>query len=359
MSQRNKAKVLEAAIIRYYERFSAKRIALSIFLVGFLCLSVSLAVYWIFQNGLYAALAGLLAGFIGINIAFMTIVPPAKSLNCSRDLICAAIKDPTRIKSYDMNKVELNDAKGKPQALGARELRVWTLMVVPYLMETQTKGETSTEPKPQRKLTASERKYLEQRRKEVLELEKKIGDERKDLDKDREELELRTTEVNNAEEMVISRLNGVEQAEAELEQLKIVAAERADMDDNAYDAKAAEAKAVELQAKEAELVKLREHLAEERQNFDSQKAELNRLEKKVTRAPFPVSSSSPAEQSIEAREAALEERMKQLEMEAAELEERASYVADSENLLIERLDALTEREANIEQNEVNAGLRKD
>ena len=361
MSRKHKEKKLETSIKRYYERFLVKRIALSILVVGLICLAASLTIYWFFQSGIYAALTALLVGFVGINIAFLTIVPPAKELNQSRDLICAAIKDPKRIKAYDLKQVELFDAKGRSHKLEARELSVWNSLVLPFLIETQAKGTGEPNPaeKPQRKLTASERKYIEERRKEVLAMEKKIKDDRKDLDKDREELELRSAEVNKAEEMVIERLTGVEQAEAELEQLKIVAAERADMDDSTYDAKAAEAKAAELQAKEAELARLKEHLAEDRQNFESQKAELERLENKVTRPPFPVASASQDDQSIEAREAALEARMKQLEEAAAELEEREHYLADSENSLIDRLDALSEREAHIEQNEINAGLRKD
>jgi len=359
MAKKDKAQELEDTIGRFYERHSAQRIAMATFGVGLLSLGGSLAVYWAFGSGLFAALGGLFVGFVGINVAFLTVVPPASSLHRVRNLITEAIKEPSLIKSYDMQKVQLSDSQGKVHTLAARELGIWTSLVVPYLIECQANGEQPTRKRSQRTLTASERKYIEQRRKEVLEMEKKIKAERKSLDNDRRELELRSTDLKQAEELVISRLNGVEQTEAEIEQLKIVAAERADVDASAYDAKAAESKAAELRAKEAELVELKNRLAVDRQSFESQKAELQRLKESVTRTPFAESKVSKSEQSIESREAALEARLKQLEDESQSLEKRTNFVTDSENSLIERLDALSEREANIEQSEVDAGLRKD
>ncbi|WPJ94438.1 hypothetical protein SH580_13445 [Coraliomargarita algicola] len=359
MAGLDKVAELEKAIDRFYERYSAQRIAVATLMVGVLCLAVSLAVYWGFGSGIYAALSGLLFGVIGINIAFLSIVPPANALTQSKRLICKAIREPSCIRSYDMHKVQLVDPKGKVHTLGARELKVWTSLVVPYLIESQARGVQPSRKKPQRKLTASERKYIEQRRKEVLAMEKKIEDERKNLENDRRELEIRSMDLKQAEELVIERLTGVEQAEAELEQLKIVAAERADVAATAYDAKAAAAQADELRAKELELTELKQQLAEDRRNFESQKAEMSKLQAAATRSPFGKIKEPTGAQSLEAREAALEARVRKLEEEAQALESRASYLTDSENSLIERLDALVEREAHIEQSEVDAGIRKD
>lgn len=360
MAEKNKLAELEATITRLYERHLSKRIALATFMVGLLCIVVSLAVYWFWGSGLIAAIAGFLVGFVGINFAFLTIVPPTSSLNVSRNLICEAIKDASLIKSYDMNKVQLADSQGEVHTLNARELSIWTTHVVPYLIACQANGGAPARKQSQRKLTASERKYIEQRRKEVLEMEKKIEEERKSLEADRRELEVRGADLKQAEELVISRLTGVEQAEAEIEQLKIVAAERADVDAAAYDANAAEAKAAELRAKEKELSELKEQLAQDRQRLESQKSELQRLQESVTRTPFAeASSDTGSEQSMAAREAALEARLKKLEDESQALEKRSNYVTDTENSLIERLDALSHREATIEQNEIDAGLRQD
>lgn len=358
MAADKKLEALEDAITRYYERYSAKRVALATFLVGFLSLLAALGVYAWLDSGLFAALAGLLLGFIGINTAFLVIVPPAKSLTQSKLLICGALKEPARIKSYSMEKVQLADEHGKLHSLASREHRLWKSLVVPYLIECQASGNAPEQRKSTRQLTASERRYIEERRKEVLEMEKKIEEERKSLDKDRSELEARSADVKQAEELVIARLSGVEQAEAEVEQLRMVAAERAEKNPTAYDT---EAKAAELQEKEAELVALKERLAKDRQNLESQKAEMRRLKETATRSPFKAKQGEEAVStgSLEDREAALEARSKQLEEEAKDLEKRASFVTDSENSLIERLDALSHREANIEQSEVDVGLRKD
>ena len=70
-------------------------------------------------------------------------------------------------------------------------------------------------------------------------------------------------------------------------------------------------------------------------------------------------SANPESDNLQAREAALEARQRKSEEEAVALEKRASFVTDSENSLIERLDALTQREADVEQSEINAGLRRD
>lgn len=355
-----KLKELEEAINRFYERHSAKRVALATFLVGFLSLLASLAVYGWLQSGLLAALAGLVVGFVGINTAFLAIVPPAKSLERSKNLIYGALQEPARMKSHNLEKVQLADANGKLHSLASREMRVWKSLVVPHLVKCQTSGGPPARGKSAHTLTASERRYIEERRKEVLEMEKKIEDERKSLDKDRRELEARSADLKQAEELVIARLTGVERAEAEVEQLRIVAAERADKDAIAYDAEAAKAKAAELQAKETELTELKERLAKDRLNLESQKAEMLRLQESVSRAPFPgLEGSRESVEGLSAREAALEARCKQLEEEAQSLEKRADYVTNSENSLIERLDALSQREASIEQSEVNAGLRKD
>lgn len=356
-----KLEALENSVARFYERYSAKRVALATFLVGFFSLLAALGVYSWLNSGLFAALAGLLFGFIGINTAFLAIVPPAKSLAKSKHLICGALKEPARIKSYSMEKVQLADGEGKLHTLSSREQGLWKSLVVPYLIECQASGNEPDRRQSKRTLTASERRYIEERRKEVLEMEKKIEDERKSLDKDRSELEARSADLKQAEELVIARLSGVEQAEAEIEQLRIVAAERADEDAAAYDAKAAEAKAAELQAKESELAELKERLAKDRQNLESQKAEMQRLKESATRTPFKAvkNAGSTSGQSLEDREAALEARSKQLEEEAEALEKRSTFVTDSENSLIERLDALSHREANVEQSEVDAGLRKD
>jgi hypothetical protein len=358
MAEKNKLADLEKSITRYYDQFLAKRLALAAFAVGLLVLVSALAAYWALTSGLLAACVGFVVGFIGINLAFITIVPPSSSIKEVKQLIFGALREPARIKSYDMKKVKILDAKGRLHTLKARELRIWTSLVVPYLIHYNISGDKAA-PRKVRTLTASERKYIEQRRQEVLEMEQKIKEERESLERDREEIEMRGADLKEAEEMVIARLTGIERAEAEIEQLKLITAERADAEAGSYDAKAAEAKAEKLREKEKELSEMKERLAEERQSFEQQKADMDRLKTSVTRSPFVGVTASSAEQSVAEREAALEARQRELEAAACELEKRADFVADSENSLIERLDALSHREATIEQGEIEAGIRED
>jgi hypothetical protein len=357
MAEQKKISDLESAINRYYERFLAQRIALATLMVGLFVLSAALLGYWAFASALVAACVGFFVGFIGINFAFLTIVPPSNSLNKSKKMILEALREPSRIKSYDMKKVKISDSKGRLHTLAARELKVWKSLVVPYLIGNQI-GSGSVVKKT-RVLTASERKYLEQRRQEVQEMERKIKEERESLEQDRHELEVRGADLKEAEEMVIARLTVIERTEAEIEQLKITAAERADASSIGYDAAAAEAKAAELRKKEDELSKMKEHLAEERQSFEQQKIEMDKLKSTATRSPFVGVKANGAELSVAEREAALEARQRELEQAACELEKRADFVTDSENSLIERLDALSHREATVEQNEIEAGIRFD
>ena len=364
MSAKNKTANLERAIERYYHRFSVKRVALATLLVGSGSLLAAFLVFYLSESALFAGLACLAAGFALTNVCFLTIVPPARSLELTKELIIAAIHNPGQIVAYDKQKVQLKDEKGRVHTLRARDMVIWTDQVVPHLIASQAKGNVAVPEQGPRKLTASERKYIEERRKEVLEMEKSIAEERERIEADREELEARTADLNQAEEVVISRLNNVEQAEAELEQLKIASAERAEADAAALDPEVAKAKEAELQSKEAELASMRQRLAEDRKSLDEQKSQMEELRQSVTQAPLPAEvegtiKSGDAAQSIEAREAALEARLKELEAAAQEVEERATFVTESENSLIERLDELTHREATIEQSEIDAGLRED
>ncbi|NBB77860.1 MAG: hypothetical protein GVY36_00175 [Verrucomicrobia bacterium] len=365
MNNKNKIANLERSIARYYDRYSAKRVAVATLLVGLGSLSAAFLVFYLFDSALFAGLACLLTGFVLTNVCFFTIVPPARSLEATKEMICAAIHDSSRIVAYDKQKVQLKDQKGRVHTLKPRDMVIWSNQVVPHLIAGRAAQSSEAPRKTSRKLTASERKYIEERRKEVLEMEKSIAEERKRIEADRKELEARTADLNEAEEVVISRMYKVEEAEAELEQLKIAAAERVEADAATLDPEVVKAKEAELKSKEAELVSMRKRLAEDRKSLDEQKSQMERLKESTTqRAPNAKAKTDTEEgvdpvHSIEAREAALEARMKELEAAAQDIEERAMFVTESENSLIERLDELSHREATIEQSEIDAGVRKD
>lgn len=364
MNDNNKTANLEKMIARYYDRYSVKRIAVATLLVGLGSLLVAFLILYWFGSALFAGLACLVTGFVLTNVCFLSIVPPARSLEATKEMICAAIHDRSRIVAYDKQKVQLQDEKGRVHTLKARDMVIWSEQVVPHLIAGQAEGQALVSKKSPRELTASERKYIEERRKEVVEMEKSIARERKRIEADRKELEARTADLNEAEEVVISRLYKVEEAEAELEQLKVAAAERDQADAAALDPAVARAKEAELKEKEAELATMRRRLAEDRQSLDQQKSQMEQLRDSTTHGPSPAEAKAgkaggDTAESIEAREAALEARLKELEAAAQDIEERAMYVTESENSLIERLDELTHREATIEQNEIDAGMRKD
>ena len=65
------------------------------------------------------------------------------------------------------------------------------------------------------------------------------------------------------------------------------------------------------------------------------------------------------EAKIAAREKEIADLRKALEDERADLEERTAYVTSVEESLVDRLNELTSREAEIEQEEINAGIRSE
>jgi hypothetical protein len=144
------------------------------------------------------------------------IVPPANKLAAARDLICSAIREPARIKAFDIRVVKLADKKGDIHALQGVDLAVWHNMVVPYFVQSQAAGQASeSSTRKERKLTASERKYIEPRRREVLEIEKKIEEERKALEAQRRAMEARSAEIGEAEQRATEAVSKAGQIDTE------------------------------------------------------------------------------------------------------------------------------------------------
>ena len=321
---------------------------------GILVLSAPI-VFFIFGTLSIVVPVCFVIGVLAVTLCFLKLVPPTKELERKRDLIIDAVHNRDRIKSYTAQKAELRDPKGQPVTLSGQELAVWLKHVVPFLIENQVSTKKDRKQPTPRGLSESDREQLEQRRQEILEIEKSVKADQAKIARDKSELEKRIHDLEEAEETIIVRLNGIEQAEAEIEQLRIAVSERADQSADDYDKQLVAKQAEELEKKEAELSQLRQRLATDKEYLKTQKAEMKVLEDAVHQQ----GGSDSAPLTIEQREAALIERQKKLEREAAELEARASYLTDSENTLIEKLDALTEREAIIEQNEVRSGIRKD
>lgn len=125
---------LEEKIARYYERHSQQRVAMAAFIVGLSSIGSGIAVYGIFGNPIFGILGFALSGLVSVNLAMLFIVPPSKKLEEARQLICEAVRDRSRIHSFDQKTVKLNDADGNPRTLSGLELKVWHRLVVPFLV---------------------------------------------------------------------------------------------------------------------------------------------------------------------------------------------------------------------------------
>lgn len=199
MSQSDPIAELETSIKHYYERYSAKKVALAAFLVGVFSIGFTYVAFALTGMPFVAIVVFGIAGFMSVNLTMIFVVPPSKKLAESRELVCAAIREPSRIKEIDRKGVKLADKQGQVHTLNGPEIEVWKNKVVPYFMQTQSAGQPVAKAKAERKFTVSERKYIEERRREVLEIEKKIEEERKKLERERQEIEKRSNELRKME----------------------------------------------------------------------------------------------------------------------------------------------------------------
>lgn len=241
---------LEASIEQFYERYSAKKVAVAAFMVGVFTIGFSYVAYALTSMAIVAILTSGVVGFLSVNLTMIFVVPPKKKLEESRELICAAIREPSRIKEIDRKGVKLADKSGIVHSLNGPELEVWTNKVVPYFMQTQSTGQPVTKEKTERKFTASERKYIEERRREVLEIEKKIDEERKAMDKERREMDARIAELRELEKLANEKL-------AKADKVDIEKFEKANAEREA-----------EFKKREAEIAALQEKLEREAKDLE-------------------------------------------------------------------------------------------
>lgn len=196
---------LEASIQQLYERYSAKKVALAAFMVGVFTIGFTYLAYALTMMPVVAIVVFGVVGLLSVNLTMIFIVPPSKKLTESRELICSAMRDPSRIKAIDTKGVRLADGTGDVRALGGLELEIWTSKIVPYFMQAQAATQRDAPKKSERKYTVSERKYIEDRRKEVMAIEKKIEEERKELDRERKEIDRRSAELYELEKMLVRK----------------------------------------------------------------------------------------------------------------------------------------------------------
>ncbi len=134
MSLESEIACLEAQIARCYERHSQQRVAMAALIVGACSIGSGIAIYGLFGNPVFGILGFAVSGLVSVNLAMLFIVPPSQKLEEARALICQAIRDRSRIHSFDRKVVKLNDKAGNTRTLSGLELKVWHRLVVPFLV---------------------------------------------------------------------------------------------------------------------------------------------------------------------------------------------------------------------------------
>ena len=210
MAKEDPVKALEADIQLYYEKYSAKRVALAAFLVGVFTIGSTYVAYAVTTMELLAILVFGLVGVIAVYLTMIFVVPPSRRLAEARQLICSAVREPTRIRSADSEGVQLADDAGAAHLLTGPDLEVWKTRVVPHFMRVQASVQPAARARTERKYTVSERKYIEDRRKEVLEIEQRIEEERKRIDQERKDIEKRSAELRKLEKTLSEKRAEVE-----------------------------------------------------------------------------------------------------------------------------------------------------
>lgn len=149
---------LENGIQQFDQYYSAKRVALAAFLVGVFTIGLTYLGYALTTMGLVAIIVFGVVGFFSVHLMMLFIMPTSKNLAESCDLLCSAVREPSRIKSVGRKGIQLMDKEGALHTLTGPDLEAWRMKVVPYFMQNQILVQPSVQAKPERNYTASERK---------------------------------------------------------------------------------------------------------------------------------------------------------------------------------------------------------
>ncbi|MGJ8639797.1 MAG: hypothetical protein ACSHYA_10415 [Opitutaceae bacterium] len=260
------------------------------------------------------------------------------------------LHNPDLIVKSSLNDVRVKGESGKTRKLRGFERIAWLKIITPQLMRHSVDSLKSNETQN----SGSNPLFEESLEETTSELQSELNALlcfKKKLDAEKADLENRNLELFEAEDLVIQRLHNVEIAEAELEQLQIEANETLENEPDELIGRLAE--------KEFEVEKLKARLHEDQEIVRAQKTELNQLKGELinefgTGAPrnSPISDqlTNVGDNSAE---------LKNIESLQEQLNERDIHLTEAENILMERLQELVEREAEIEQKEINVGLRFD
>lgn len=341
---------------RYFERYSAQRVALASLIGGIVSIFGTFLLYFLTVQFLLTLGFFVVFSLMVLHIAFYVLVPPTQKLVESKQLILGALNDPSLIQSSEEKKVVLADASGATRELNQLEQRIWSTAIVPYFMKNAVSFRRRSKTRSSRKVSDSDLAQMEKRKAQLVEMENELQKERDQLEGERNMLAAQNDELKKAESLVIECLTSIERSQVEFDQMREnLAAERAAAVDAPKDADAAQ-REKQLQAKEQELERLKEQLEEDRSIVAHQKTELNQLKGEILSQANTEMDSADGESALSERMAQLEERARQLEEAAREVEARTRYVTEVEDSLVSRLNELSEREARVEQDEEDHGI---
>lgn len=366
---------LDINVKRHFDRHVSRCLVRALVLSALAATVIALFAFLISYSQWMSISAFGVACFICLYITFHMIVPTQADCKQSRSIIMEAAKDPERINDIRPGACAVQTDNGQVHELSAVEQVAWKELVVPFLCKMHSK--TLSDQKSvmghvlsksemrelQRQLKAvkedevrmeKDRLQLDERRQGIIALQERLANEEKQLKQARQGIDQQAKSLEEAENLVISKLSEIEVAEAQMAQM------RDDLESQQNVGQSNASDNDRLKRKEAELDALRLSLQEDKHLVEQQKTELNQLKGDLIRgSDVAMPTDLSAEASLRARELELEAQLSQLETATMELETRSQYVQDVEESLIERMNTMSEREACLEQGEVNAGLRED
>jgi hypothetical protein len=345
MPNSNIAQKLEKLLDVTFESRVRRQVISAIIIAAFAAILSAGTVYFLSQSIFWAILSCGVAGLCLLYITFVKLVTSSEEIEQFKALMLHVLRSPGAIVKATSQRVTICDKKGVSVTLSKQELNLWRAVVSPFLITHRgaAMGSKSARQGP----SSAAVKDLQ------AELDALVSFKER-LESEQDELMARNVALSEAEELVIDRLYNVEVVEAQLEQLKVEAAEGA-ADRNADEL------LERLKVKELEVETLKANLKEDQGIVMAQKTELNQLKGELIREfqKEPEATHAQDEAFAGSHEAEMLGELKSVKCLEEELNRRESDLTAAENVLLKRLDEITEREAFLEQHEVDAGLRRD
>jgi myosin heavy subunit len=341
---------LEKSIDHFYQAHSAKRVVIAALLVGVVSIGMTLLAYSLTFNVLMAIGMFALCSLLMINIAILAIVPTTLELSDSKALIMNALMDSKRIQTEEGQRVKLIDDDGRVHTLSRVEQALWDTVVVAHFIKISTSADAVRGPLNQVKPARPDSNMPARPQSSISVQEQELIAEREKLEHERAVQKMKSNELRKMQDQLENRMSRVEASRDELDRLKQNLESRLSQNQTATVEAAEfarlEEKVAKLKARKAALELVNRELRNDRDYLKNQKLQLDQIRK----------SSEGEQAQLDDSGQSMRDELGERERE---LEERMRYVASVEDDLIDRLSQLSQREAEVEQVEVEVGLRED